>query len=50
MWIYSRVLKIPWTARVSNDEVLRRMNINQQLILTIKKNGKPEKHPGMDRV
>ena len=39
MWIYRRVLKIPWTAGISNDEVVRRMNINRQLILMIK-NGK----------
>ena len=37
MWIYRRVLKIPLTARVFNDEVLRTMNVNRQLILTIKK-------------
>ena len=28
---------MPWTAGVSNDKVLSRMNVNGQLILTIKK-------------
>ena len=37
MWIYRPVLQMPWTARFSNDKVLRKMNVNRQLILTIKK-------------
>lgn len=36
MWIYRRILKIPWTARVSNEEVLRRMNCKRELLITVK--------------
>ena len=34
MWCYRRLLKIRWTDRVSNEEVLRRMNVTP-LLLTI---------------
>ncbi|XP_030753084.1 uncharacterized protein LOC115880093 [Sitophilus oryzae] len=26
MWIYRRILKIPWTAKIRNEDVLRRIN------------------------
>ena len=35
MWIYRRVIKIPWTARISNEEVLKRRNVKRQLIFFI---------------
>lgn len=34
-WIYRRVLKIPWTNRVMNNEVLHRMNTDRALLTTI---------------
>uniref|UniRef100_A0A8D9BDT9 Uncharacterized protein n=1 Tax=Cacopsylla melanoneura TaxID=428564 RepID=A0A8D9BDT9_9HEMI len=37
MWCYRRMLRIPWTDRVTNVEVLRRMNKNMELEHTIKK-------------
>ena len=36
LWCYRRMLRIPWTARISNEEVLRRMGCERQLLLTIK--------------
>lgn len=36
MWVYRRILKIPWTDHVSNNEVLNRMKCQPQLLLTIK--------------
>lgn len=36
MWIYRRILKIPWTAHIPNQEVLRRMNLDRQLLNTVK--------------
>ncbi|CAG9832009.1 unnamed protein product [Diabrotica balteata] len=36
MWLYRRMLKIPWTDRVTNEEVLRRMNKNREVLTTIK--------------
>ncbi|CAG9834993.1 unnamed protein product [Diabrotica balteata] len=35
MWLYRRMLKIPWTDRVTNEEVLRRMNKNRKVLITI---------------
>ena len=35
MWIYRRMLKISWTDKISNKEVLRRANANRQLMKTI---------------
>ena len=35
MWIYRRKLKISWTDKMSNKEVLRRANANRQLMKTI---------------
>ena len=37
MWCYRRLLKIRWTDRVSNEEVLRRMNVTPMLITIIAK-------------
>ena len=37
MWIWRRVLKIPWTARETNDAVLRRMDTKRELISTIRR-------------
>ncbi|CAG9839537.1 unnamed protein product [Diabrotica balteata] len=36
MWLYRRILKIPWTDRVTNEEVLRRMNKDREVLTTIK--------------
>lgn len=37
MWTYRRILKIPWTDRVRNEEVLRRLNKDMEIELTIKR-------------
>jgi len=37
MWLYRRVLKILWTARMTNEEILRRANRRRKLFETIKK-------------
>lgn len=37
MWTYRRLLKIPWTDHVSNQEVLRRLQKEHELLLTIKR-------------
>ena len=37
MWIYRRLLKISWVDHVTNDEVLRRVGKNIELLLNIKK-------------
>lgn len=37
MWIYRRLLRIPWTDRVRNDEVLRRMGTERMLLQIVKK-------------
>ena len=36
MYLYRRLLRIPWILKVSNDEVLRRMEKQRELLLTIK--------------
>lgn len=36
MWVLRRLLKIPWTARVSNNEVLERAECERELLQTIK--------------
>lgn len=36
MWLYRRILKIPWTDRISNDEVLRRIGRKRKLLTIIK--------------
>jgi len=37
MWVYRRVLRIPWTARRTNNEVLRIINKERELLDTIKR-------------
>jgi len=37
MWVYRRVLSIPWTARRTNDEVLRIIDKDSELLDTIKR-------------
>lgn len=37
MWLYRRILKIPWTARMTNAEILRRVNNQRQLFEVIKR-------------
>ncbi|CAG9835815.1 unnamed protein product [Diabrotica balteata] len=37
MWIYRRILKIPWTDKITNSVVLRRMNKERELLITIKR-------------
>lgn len=37
MWCYRRILKIPWTDKVSNIEVLDRLGKEREIYLTIKK-------------
>lgn len=37
MWIYRRMLRIPWTARVSNVEVLNRMGKEMEVLFEIKR-------------
>jgi len=37
MWVYRRVLRIPWTARRTNDEFLRIINKDRELLDTIKR-------------
>jgi len=37
MWVYRRVLRIPWTSRRTNDEVLRIINKDRELLDTIKR-------------
>lgn len=37
VWIYRRVLKIPWTARKTNDEILRIVNKDRALLDTMKR-------------
>ena len=37
MWLWRRILKIPWTARRTNAEVLRQMGTERELMMTIRK-------------
>lgn len=37
MWVYRRLLKIPWTDHISNEEVLRRIGKDRDLVVDIKK-------------
>lgn len=37
MWLYRRILKIPWTAKVTNVDVLASVNKERELFNTIKK-------------
>lgn len=36
MWAYRRMLRIGWTQKVTNDEVLRRVNQKRELLQTVK--------------
>lgn len=37
LWMYRRILKIPWVDRITNAEVMRRMCKEKEIISTIKK-------------
>ena len=37
MWFLRRMLRIPWTARVFNEEVMRRAGVERRLLKTIRK-------------
>ena len=37
MWFYRRMLRIPWTARVTNQEVLERMGVAREMMTVIRK-------------
>ena len=37
MWVYRRILKISWMDRVTNAEVLARMNTSLTLLISVKK-------------
>lgn len=36
LWMYRRMLKVPWTARITNEEILRRVGRERKLLKTIK--------------
>ena len=36
MWVYRRVLKISWTEKINNEEVLRRMGTGREIVRTFK--------------
>ena len=36
MWYWRRVLKIPWTAHVTNEEVLRRIGTSRELLRNVR--------------
>lgn len=37
MWTFRRMLKIPWTHHITNEEVLRKMRRDRELLLTTKR-------------
>lgn len=37
MWTYRRLLRVPWTDRVTNAEILRRVHKNRELLTTVKR-------------
>ena len=37
MWFYRRMLRIPWTAHVTNEEVLRKIGTERKLLPTVRK-------------
>ena len=37
VWFYRRMLRIPWTARRTNEEVLQRMGVGRELMTLIMK-------------
>lgn len=36
-WVFRRLLKVPWTARMTNAEVLRRMDRDRELLTIVKR-------------
>ena len=36
MWVYRRVLKISWTEKITNEEVLRRMGTGREIVRQFK--------------
>ena len=36
MWVYCRVLKISWTEKITNEEVLRRMGTGREIVRQFK--------------
>lgn len=44
MWVYRRILKVPWMQKVTNEEVLRRMNMKREISMSI--NQRKHKHLG----
>ena len=36
MWVYRRVLKMPWTEKITNKEVLRRMGTDREIVRQFK--------------
>lgn len=37
MWIYRRILKIPWTDHITNVEVMQRIGKEKEVVFTVKK-------------
>ena len=37
MWLYRRMLKVPWTEKLSNEAVLKRMKRDRTMVSTIRK-------------
>ena len=37
MWFYRRMMRIPWTARMTNQEVLQRMGVTRELMTVVRK-------------
>ena len=36
MWCLRRMLRVPWTAKMTNEEVLRRAGVDRELLKTIR--------------
>ena len=45
MWIYRRVLKISWTAKIINEEVLRRMGTGREIVHQFKMRRRKHRRP-----
>ena len=37
MWFLRRMLRVPWTARISNEEVMRRVDVERNLLKTLRR-------------
>ena len=37
MWLYRRMLRVSWTQRVTNEEILRRMGKAKEVLATVKR-------------